>query len=142
MGQKDNIAKGFIAEPLGNGAYCPLSVEDVGIAATELLLNPHPHLNKAYDLTGPKALSGTQLAHRLSKVVGHKVNFISADPEQTYQFLAQFMAEYQAKGMLELYNLFSNNIAKTPSTDFTLITGRTGTRFYNRMKQLKAWGAL
>ncbi len=142
MGQKDNIAKGFIAEPIGNGAHCPVSVEDVGIAAAELLLNPYPHLNKAYDLTGPKALTGVQIAHRLSKAVGHKVNFVNADPEQTYQFLSQFIADYQAKGMVELYSLLANNVANTPSTDFTLITGRTGTRFYNRMKQLKAWGVL
>lgn len=97
LGQKDSIAKGFLAEPLGSGAYCPISIEDVGIAAAEVLLNPHPHFNKPYTLTGPKALTGTQLAHRLGKVVGHPVNFVNADPQQVYGFLTQFMAEYQAK---------------------------------------------
>eukprot|EP00029_Vermamoeba_vermiformis_P004446 TRINITY_DN14987_c0_g1_i1.p1 TRINITY_DN14987_c0_g1~~TRINITY_DN14987_c0_g1_i1.p1 ORF type:complete len:298 (-),score=56.59 TRINITY_DN14987_c0_g1_i1:64-957(-) len=139
---KETLSKGFFAEPIGRGSLCPISVDDIGLAAAEVLLNPHPHANKAYELTGPKALTGTQIAHRLSKVIGTAVQYMDADPQQTLAFLSNFVPQYQAKAMLELYNQMATNAISKPSPDFEKITGRTGTRFYNRMKQMKAWGVL
>ncbi len=139
---KDSLQKGFFAEPIGRGAFCPISVDDIGNAAAEVLLNPHPHVNKIYELTGPKALSGAQIAHRLSKVIGKPVQFMDADPQQTLAFFSNFLPQYQAKGLLELYNQIATNALSKPSPDYEKITGRTGTRFYNRMKQMKAWGVL
>lgn len=139
---KDGLSKGFLAEPIGKGAFCPISVNDIGLAAATVLLNPHQHANKAYELTGPKALSGVQLAHRLSKVIGSPVQFMDSDPQQTLAFIPNFVAPYQAKALMEQYSQIVANTLSKPSPDFENITGRSGTRFYNRMKQMKAWGAL
>ena len=58
----------------GDGRAAPVSNEDMGRAAAVLLAEgPTKHAGRSYQPTGPKLLSGREMAAIIARVVGHRV---------------------------------------------------------------------
>jgi uncharacterized protein YbjT (DUF2867 family) len=141
LGQKDSLLKGSFTEPLGSGAFPPVSVEDVGEAAAEILLNPERHHNKAYEFTGPEDLTGDQKAAELSKALGRQVKYIPATKEDALKSFREIYPEHQAIGVLQLFEMCESGKVRVTSA-FKDITGKRGTTVQERFSQLKQTGAL
>lgn len=78
----DMIQKaGVITNPTGDGAMPLIDVRDVAAVVVKAFTEPG-HEGKAYDLTGPEALTGYRMAQILEKVLGRPVTYIPADPRQ------------------------------------------------------------
>jgi uncharacterized protein YbjT (DUF2867 family) len=141
LGQKDSILKGSFAEPLGSSAFPPVSVEDVGEAAAEILLHAERHHNKAYEFTGPEDLTGDQKAAQLSKALGREVKYTAISDEDALESFKGFYPEHQAIGVLQLYQMCASGKVHVTSA-FKDITGKRGTTVQERFAQLKQMGAL
>ena len=57
----------------GDGKAAPVSNEDMALVAATILMAPERHAGMSYRPTGPKLLSGTEMAGIVAKVVGHRV---------------------------------------------------------------------
>ena len=57
----------------GNGRAAPVSNEDLARAAVAILLQPDRYAGMSFRPTGPKLLSGRDMATVVAKVVGHRV---------------------------------------------------------------------
>ena len=89
------------------------------------ILTTSGHDNKAYNITGPELLSGEDMAKVFADVTGKNVAYVSPTQEQTLDsLLSTGWPEWQAKGMLELFEVFATNQAAVVSPDGEQLLGR------------------
>ena len=78
-------------------------VADVAVAA----LTTSQHDNQVYALTGPDALTFTEMAHRLSRAVGRPITYVDGPPEGMRSALADLgFPAWQADGLLEEFAMY------------------------------------
>lgn len=124
VGWADGIKQGSFYFGIGEGRFAPLNVGDIGEIAANILTTAG-HENKAYNITGPELLSGNDFAQIFSKVTGKAVQYISPDNATTLSSLTgSGWPEWQAKGLVELFNLFGDNLAAVVSPDGEKLLGR------------------
>jgi uncharacterized protein YbjT (DUF2867 family) len=62
--------------PQGSGKTSFVDVRDVGACAAAVLLDPQRHAGRSYDVTGPEALSGGQVAAIIGEARGARVTYV------------------------------------------------------------------
>jgi uncharacterized protein YbjT (DUF2867 family) len=67
--------------PIGDGRVTPVDARDVARAAAVTLTSRSPSPRATYDLTGPEALTGRQIAALMSRVLGRDITFEPTAPE-------------------------------------------------------------
>jgi len=129
FGWADGVKSGKLYFGIRDGKLAPLNVQDIGEAAA-VILTTEGHANKAYNLTGPELLSGSDIAAVFARVTGHSVDYVSPDEKTTYASLTgSGWPEWQAKGVLELFEVFASNQAAVVTADGETLLGRPLTRF-------------
>jgi uncharacterized protein YbjT (DUF2867 family) len=107
-----------------DGRFGPLNVADVGEIAANIL-SSEGHEGKAYAITGPDLLSGQDIAGIFGDITGKRVQYASPDEAATFDsLLGSGWPEWQAKGMLELFEVFASNQAAVISPDGERLLGR------------------
>lgn len=125
----DDIKSGNFHFGIGNGKFAPLNTTDIGQIAANILTSDE-HDNMAYNITGPELLSGQDMADIFAEVTGQSITYISPSPEDTQLSLIEAgWPEWQAKGVVELFELFASNQAAVVTDDGTNILGRPLTTF-------------
>ncbi|OBB81164.1 hypothetical protein A5760_17685 [Mycobacterium colombiense] len=71
---------GVLPTPTGAGRNAPPSNEDIARVAVGALLDPHRHDGRAYRPTGPKMLSGSEIADAVGEALGRRVRHIDIPP--------------------------------------------------------------
>jgi NAD(P)H dehydrogenase (quinone) len=71
---------GVLPMPTGLGRNAPPSNEDIARVAVGALLDPHRHDGRAYRPTGPKMLSGADIAEALGEALGRRVRHVDVPP--------------------------------------------------------------
>lgn len=128
IGWAEGIKQGALYLGIGEGQFAPLNVGDIGEIAANILTT-EGHAGKAYNITGPELLSGVDFARVFSDVTGKTVQFISPDNATTLNSLLDSgWPEWQARGLVELFNLFAANLAAVVSPDGETLLGRPLTR--------------
>jgi NAD(P)H dehydrogenase (quinone) len=74
-------AEGVIAGPAGDGRVAAVARDDVADVAVEALLDSQ-HEGRAYELTGPEAITMTEAAQVLSSYTGREVRFVDETLEE------------------------------------------------------------
>lgn len=93
---RDDIrSRGRIAVPAGQGTSAFIDVEDVAAVAAKVLTEDG-HAGQGYTLTGPEALSFTQVAGVMSEVLGRTITY---DPPSILRFVSRRRAEGTPFGM-------------------------------------------
>jgi NAD(P)H dehydrogenase (quinone) len=132
VGWADGIKQGAFYFGIRDGRFAALNVGDIGEIAANIL-SSSGHEGKAYNITGPELLSGEDFARVFSDVTGKAVQFISPDEATTLgSLLGSGWPEWQAKGLVELFEIFASNQAVVVSPDGERLLGRplTGLRTY------------
>ncbi len=73
-------SEGVVRGPAGNGSAAFVAREDVARVVAAILLNPGKH-SGAYDVTGPDALTLSEVASRLSALAGRELRYIDEPVE-------------------------------------------------------------
>jgi uncharacterized protein YbjT (DUF2867 family) len=75
------LAEGMFAQPLGDTRLAPVDVQDIAkvVYATA---TGGGHASKTYELTGPQALTMTEICEVLSTVVGRPIRYVDIAPEE------------------------------------------------------------
>jgi uncharacterized protein YbjT (DUF2867 family) len=72
-------AKGAFFLPMGEARIAPVDVEDIAKVAFALLQSDG-HEGRIYDMTGPEALTMSEVAERIAQVIGKPVRYVDIEP--------------------------------------------------------------
>jgi uncharacterized protein YbjT (DUF2867 family) len=110
--------------PTGEGKVSFVDVRDLGAVAAKLLItyNNHgkrsQHENKPYVVTGPEALSYSQVAQIISKEIGRMISYIDTPEKDAHKAMKSMgMEDWLIDSILEeFYNTKVGNRSKTTNT--------------------------
>jgi NAD(P)H dehydrogenase (quinone) len=138
FGWADGVKQGGLYFGVRDGSFAPLNVADIGEMAANVLTTSG-HGSKAYNITGPELLTGEDMAKVFTNVTGKEVAYISPTPEQTLEsLLSTGWPQWQAEGMLELFEVFATNQAAVVSPDGEQLLGRPLTQLQDFIAANKA----
>lgn len=122
--------RGVLELPQGYGRLSLVDLRDVGRSAARVLLGPGPHWNRAYDLTGPDALSNRDVARVISEVTGRSVRY-SSPPESEFRrsLAASGQGEWAAEAEMSFHAHVRAGGAARVTRDVEEITGARATSF-------------
>ena len=102
--QVPNItAKGAMFLPMEDARIASIDVGDIAEIAAKVLTGSG-HEGKTYPLTGPQALTMTEVAEKLSAATGNTIRYVDVPPEAARQAqLAAGMPPYLADALFELF---------------------------------------
>jgi uncharacterized protein YbjT (DUF2867 family) len=120
---------GWFAQPATTAAISFIDVRDVAEVAAKVLVEPG-HEGRAYDLTGPAALSYVDAAAVLSDVLGKDVSFRPLTDEQALAgMLERGIPRFYADYLLEVSIVYRHGGAERVSTDVADLIGRPARTF-------------
>jgi len=124
----------------GDSKYVQTSTNDIGEAIATVAVNIDNHKNKVYTVTSNEAVSCNEYAKLYSELAGKTVNFVQVPDQAAIDSMVKAwgLPEWQAKGIVELFNLADKNddAATKPTSDFKSITGHEPTNPRDFVKQL------
>ena len=107
LGQAKQIASdGIIAQAVGDGRASFIDTRDIAAVAARTLTE-EGHAGQTYVLTGPEALSYTEVAAKLSEATGREIKYVPVSPAQFRETaLAAGLPEWLVSGLERLNELF------------------------------------
>ncbi|MDQ1630372.1 MAG: hypothetical protein QOC80_344 [Frankiaceae bacterium] len=116
--------------PAGDGAVSHVDARDVAAVAAHVLGDPAPHDGRSYTVTGPAALTYTEVAEQISAVAGKAVTYTETDPAEVRERLLGYnWAEWTADGMLEVYAAYRDGVGSTVTDEVEKATGHPARSF-------------
>ena len=108
----------------GAGAVSVLDIRDIAAVAV-IVLAATGHEGKSYALTGGEALTNGQIAEKISRVAGRKINYVDLPPAKFKKaILSGGMPEWSADALLDLQRLYREGKASLLTDDVERLTGR------------------
>jgi len=116
---------GVIRGPAGGGQVAGVARADVARVATTVLQHPSEHRNVSYDLTGPEALTLTEVAQLLSEARGTPVSFHDESVPEAYESRRRWGApDWQNDAWVSTYLAIAAGEVASVSQDVARVTGR------------------
>jgi uncharacterized protein YbjT (DUF2867 family) len=128
--QAPNIAaKGAMFLPMEDARTASIDVGDIAEIAAKVLTGAG-HEGKIYPLTGPEALTMTEVAAKLSAATGKTIRYVNVPPDAARQAqLAAGMPPYLADALFELFAERRNGKEAEVWPDAGILLGRPPTSF-------------
>jgi uncharacterized protein YbjT (DUF2867 family) len=122
-------ATGSFMLPMADARIASIDIGDLAEVAV-LTLTGNGHAGKIYRLTGPEALTMTEVAERLSTATGKPIRYINVGPEDHLSAnLSRGMPPYLADALVELYAERRNGKEGTAFADTAELLGRRPVTF-------------
>lgn len=116
--------EGKLYAPTGDGKVSYVDARDIAAVGIEALTG-NGHSGKAYDITGPEALSNYEVAHLMSEVTGKQIEFVDVpEPAAKKAMTDQGTPEWMADALLELYRIHSAGHSSKVTNTVEEIAGR------------------
>lgn len=108
----------------GEGRVSIIDVGDVAAVAVKVL-SEDGHAGQVYTLTGPEALSNSQVAEKMSEVLGREIQFVNLPPDDLKTALTSAgVSEWNAEAVVDLQRLYREGKAAAVTGDVKRILGR------------------
>jgi uncharacterized protein YbjT (DUF2867 family) len=121
--------QGAIFGSSGDAPVSYIDMRDVADVAAKILVDGG-HNGKAYDLTGPDAVSYAWVAEVISELVGREVKYMDLAPEELKKFLKQVgMQDWLTDGILDVQKFNRAGKAAQISNAVEQITGHPARNF-------------
>lgn len=115
---------GAIRGPAGQGRAAVIARRDVARVAATVLQEQAAHAGRTYDLTGPQALTFTEMAEILSRHLGRTVTFVDETIEEAYASRASYGApDWQVEAWVSTYSAVATGEMGPVSNDVLAVTG-------------------
>jgi uncharacterized protein YbjT (DUF2867 family) len=119
-----HIHRGAVFEPWGDARISYVDVRDVAAVAARALLDPR-HAGRAYELSGPVALSMPEALVILAERLGRAIQYISISELVARSAMIDNGApSYLAEAVLELHRYYCSGAGAIVSDAVERITGR------------------
>jgi uncharacterized protein YbjT (DUF2867 family) len=123
------VAKAAMFLPMEDARIASIDVRDIAEIAARVLTGSG-HEGKTYPLTGPEALSMTEVAAKLSAATGTPIRYVNVPPEDARQAqLAAGMPPYLADALFELFAERRHGKESKVWPDAAALLGRPPTTF-------------
>jgi uncharacterized protein YbjT (DUF2867 family) len=120
-------ADGFLRGPAGDGRGAFVTRDDIADAAIEVLLS-NGHDGRTYDLSGPAALTFTEVAEILSTHSGREVRYHAETVEEAYASRAGYDApDWMVDGWVSTYVAAARGELDLVTDDVRHLTGHPAT---------------
>jgi len=117
------ITQGQLPAPIGDAEVSVTDARDIAAVAAAALTEDG-HVGKTYTVTGPEALSHSDIATAIGNAIGQPVRFESVPPNDMIAMLTSFgMPQWQAEGLVEDYAHYDRGEAAFVSSDVQQVTG-------------------
>jgi uncharacterized protein YbjT (DUF2867 family) len=114
--------EGNFFAPIGDATVSAVDVRDIAAVAA-VALTETGHEGATYTLTGPEAITHSQIAAALSTALGRTVSFINVPPEAFADSIRELLPPWQVDGLLEDYAHYRRGEAAAVSPAIADITG-------------------
>jgi NAD(P)H dehydrogenase (quinone) len=119
---------GVIRGPAGDGRVAAVAQDDIADVATAVLRSPAEHGGCTYDLSGPQALTFTEIAATITEVTGRPVSFHDETLDEAYASRAVYGApDWQVDAWVSTYTAVAAGELAFVSDDVETVTGRPPT---------------
>jgi uncharacterized protein YbjT (DUF2867 family) len=116
-------AEGHFVAPIGDAPVSAVDVRDIAAVAA-IALTEDGHDGKTYTITGPAAVTHTEMASALSKALGRQVAFIDVPADAFAGALkAAGVPPWQVDGLVEDYAHYARGEAESISPHVRDVTG-------------------
>lgn len=124
MAGEDGVLRG----PAGSGRVAAVTRADVVRSAVAVLHSPADHAGATYGLTGPEALSLTEVAEIVTRVTGRPTRFHDETVEEAYASRASYGApDWQVDAWVSTYTAIAAGEMAGVTDDVRALTGRRPT---------------
>jgi uncharacterized protein YbjT (DUF2867 family) len=115
--------------PARDARVSHIDIRDVAEVAAKVLTETG-HENRAYELTGPEALSYAEAAARLGAVIGKRVSYVDVAPGDFKKSMLGYGApEWLIDAMIDYEDLSARGAAELVTDTFERLCGRKPTSF-------------
>lgn len=116
---------GALKGPAGDGAVAAVAIADVARVAEQVLTDPAAHADAIYDLTGPEALTLTQIAAIITEVTGRPTRYVEESVEEAYASRRPSgAAQWQLDAWVSTYTAIATGELATVTYTVERLTGR------------------
>jgi len=125
-----SIAKdGSIRLPFGTGRTSPADARDVAEVIAVVLANPTAHIDKVYELTGPRSQDMRGVAAEFSNALGRTITYVDIPLEQwrDQELRGRNLPDHLFKHIVTIARLHAANRYDRLTHDIETITGRPAT---------------
>ena len=117
-------AQGVFYDSSRDARYSVIDARDVGVVAAKALTEPG-HEGKAYKLSGPEALSNTEIAEKISRASGRPVRHVDLPDGEYKKALVGFgIPEAYADAIVDLNRYYRTGAGAPVTADFERLVGR------------------
>ncbi|MFC5905786.1 SDR family oxidoreductase [Streptacidiphilus monticola] len=119
---------GVIRGPGGDGRAAVVAQDDIADAAVAVLRDPGPHTGRAYELTGPQALTLAEVAATITAVTGRPVSYEPETVEEAYASRAGYGApDWQLDAWVSTYTAIADGSLAQVTSAISELTGHAAT---------------
>jgi uncharacterized protein YbjT (DUF2867 family) len=123
------VNKGALLLPMEDARIASIDIGDIAEVAAKVLTEPG-HESQVYSLTGPEALTMTEVAAKLSAAIGKPIRYVNVPPEDARKAqLAAGMPPFLADALFELFSERRKGIEARVWPDSERLLGRRPTSF-------------
>ncbi len=121
---------GVIRGPAGAGRVAAVSQRDVGAVAAHVLLDPREHAGRAYDLTGPEALTFAEVVEVIREITGDHYTYVDETLDEARASRAHYGApDWLVDAWISTYTAIRDGELEHVSGDIARLLGRPATSF-------------
>jgi len=116
---------GVIRGPAGDGRVAAVARADVADVASVVLRDPDRHTGATYTLTGPEALTLTEVAARAGAVLGRELSFENQTIEEAYatRAAAHDVEQWQLDAWVSTYTAIADGSCALVTDDVATLRG-------------------
>ena len=134
----ESVQNGVIMAPSEKGKTSYVDIRNVGEATAVVLANPSAHKGKTYSITGPEALTHSQMADIFSQQLSKRVVHVSPSAEEFKKTLAsRNVPDFLYEFLAVLYSTIAKGQWSAISNDYNLLTGKNPTTFTDFVKETR-----
>ena len=121
---QDDVIRG----PAGKGRVAAVAQDDIADVAAAVLMNPAAHVGSVYNLSGPEALTLTQVAETITAVSGRPVSYHEETLPEAYESRASYGApDWQVEAWVSTYTAIAAGEFAGVTGDVESVSGHPAT---------------
>jgi uncharacterized protein YbjT (DUF2867 family) len=123
------VSQGAIFAPVGNSRISIVDVRDIAAVAA-VALTEAGHEGRNYVITGPQALTYTDIAQHFSRALGKEVRYVNVPYSVARDAMLQMrVSPWQLEGIIELNDAYKRGEAAEVSNTVRSVTGKDPATF-------------
>jgi NAD(P)H dehydrogenase (quinone) len=116
---------GVLRGPADDGRVAAVAQDDIAAVATAVLLDPASHEGRTYDLTGPEAITLSEAAGTMSRILGRDYSFRDETLEEAHASRASYgVPDWQVEAWVSTYTAIASGELSGVTGDVERLTGR------------------